>query len=36
MIEVTILIPLANNGGKPFSAKHHEAFETFLAKASAA
>jgi hypothetical protein len=32
MIEVTILIPLADNAGAEFSAKHHEVFETFLAK----
>lgn len=30
MIEVTILIPLADNAGQEFSAPHFEAFETQL------
>lgn len=30
MIEVTILIPVADNDGHEFSADHHRAFESFL------
>lgn len=32
MIEVTILIPLADNEGQEFSASHHEKFEALLAR----
>lgn len=30
MIEVIILVPVANNDGRSFSAPHHRAFEAFL------
>lgn len=32
MIEVTILVPVADNDGQTFSTSHHTIFEAFLAK----